>query len=351
MTINMNEIVFENKNSKLKAFLMPVIGSVILYLIYGIPRMLMKDPSSLSKNVKVYLILLGAFLLIGLAAGLHSAVRIKKMRITINDEGIDVIKGKAHGFYPLDTFLRCQRETQSAGRSVKVVKSLVFDGDEGLLYIDCDGFSDSEFLRMSDAISIRKHDVSECDEDSDEQLSDGRYVGTYELAFPSALLRLSGFFGVAILFAWGAAIYLISKSGLDRSMIILLGLITFGTISAVVLFLSLSLYYKKQGKNVIKTLQIGLIDLKVNDDTWVINNIRDLYITPPFLTDLAGDHRVLVIKVRDSSQVKKYIIEPKPKTYNANDPYIKLYKSIVDMCESHGIHMNVFDDTTGKMSL
>ena len=351
MTINMNEIVFENKNAKLKAFLMPVIGSVILYLIYGIPRMLMKDPSSLSKNVKVYMILLGAFLLIGLAAGLHSAVRIKKMRITINDEGIDVIKGKAHGFYPLDTFLRCQRETQSAGRSVKVVKSLVFDGDEGLLFIDCDGFSDSEFLRMSDAISIRKHDVSECDEDSDEQLSDGRYVGTYELAFPSALLRLSGFFGVAILLVWGAAIYLISKSGLDRSMIILLGLITFGTISAVVLFLSLSLYYKKQGKNVIKTLQIGLIDLKVNDDTWVINNIRDLYITPPFLTDLAGDHRVLVIKVRDSSQVKKYIIEPKPKTYNANDPYIKLYKSIVDMCESHGIHMNVFDDTTGKMSL
>ncbi len=351
MTINMNEIVFENKTAKLKAFLMPVIGSVILYLIYGIPRMLMKDPSSLSKNVKVYLILLGAFLLIGLAAGLHSAVRIKKMRITINDEGIDVIKGKAHGFYPLDAFLRCQRETQSAGRSVKVVKSLVFDGDEGLLFIDCDGFSDSEFLRMSDAISIRKHDVSECDEDSDEQLSDGRYVGTYELAFPSALLRLSGFFGVAILFAWGAAIYLISKAGLDRSMIILLGLITFGTISAVVLFLSLSLYYKKQGKNVIKTLQIGLIDLKVNDDTWVINNIRDLYITPPFLTDLAGDHRVLVIKVRDSSQVKKYIIESQPKTYNTNDPYIKLYKSIVDMCESHGIHMNVFDDTTGKMSL
>lgn len=121
MTINMNEIVFENKNAKLKAFLMPVIGSVILYLIYGIPRMLMKDPSSLSKNVKVYLILLGAFLLIGLAAGLHSAVRIKKMRITINDEGIDVIKGKAHGFYPLDTFLRCQRETTPAGRSVKVV--------------------------------------------------------------------------------------------------------------------------------------------------------------------------------------------------------------------------------------
>lgn len=134
-------------------------------------------------------------------------------------------------------------------------------------------------------------------------------------------------------------------------MIILLGLITFGTISAVVLFLSLSLYYKKQGKNVIKTLQIGLIDLKVNDDTWVINNIRDLYITPPFLTDLAGGHRVLVIKVRDSSQVKKYIIEQKPKTYNANDPYIKLYKSIVDMCESHGIHINVFDDTTSKMSL
>lgn len=342
----MNEIVFENKNAKLKAFLMPVIGSVIVYLVYCIPRMLMKDPSSLSKNVKVYLILLGAFLLIGLVAGLHSAVRIKKMRITINDEGIDVIKGKAHGFYPLDTFLRCQRETQSAGRGVKVVKSLVFDGDEGLLFIDCDGFSDSEFLRMSDAISIRKHDVSECDEDSDEQLSDGRYVGTYELAFPSALLKLSGFFGVAILLVWGAAIYLVSKSGLDRSMIILLGLITFGTISAVVLFLSLSLYYKKQGKNVIKTLQIGLIDLKVNDDTWVINNIRDLYITPPFLTDLAGDHRVLVIKVRDSSQVKKYIIESKPKTYNANDPYIKLYKSIVDMCESHGIHMNVFDDTT-----
>ena len=351
MTINMNEIVFENKNAKLKAFLMPVIGSVILYLIYGIPRMLMKDPSSLSKNVKVYLILLGAFLLIGLAAGLHSAVRIKKMRITINDEGIDVIKGKAHGFYPLDTFLRCQRETQSAGRSVKVVKSLVFDGDEGLLFIDCDGFSDSEFLRMSDAISIRKHDVSECDEDSDEQLSDGHYVGTYDLVFPSVILKLSGFFGVAILLVWGAAIYLISKSGLDRSMIVLLGFITFGTISAVVLFLSLSLYYKKQGKNVIKTLQIGLIDLKVNDDTWVINNIRDLYITPPFLTDLAGDHRVLVIKVRDSSQVKKYIIEPKPKTYNANDPYIKLYKSIVDMCESHGIHMNVFDDTTSKMSL
>lgn len=347
----MNEIVFENKNAKVKAFLTPVIGSVILYLIYGIPRMLMKDPSSISRYAKVFLFLLGAFLLIGLLAGLYSAVKIKKMRITINDEGIDVIKGKSHGFYPLETFIKCQRETQSAGRSVKVVKSLVFGGEEGLLYIDCDGFSDSEFLRMSDAISIRKHDVSVCDEDSDEQLSDGRYVGTYELAFPSALLKLSGFFGVAILFVWGAAIYLISKSGLDRSMIILLGLITFGTLSTIVLFLSLFLYYKKQGNNVIKSLQIGLIELKVNDDTWIINNIRDLYITPPFLTEVAGDHRVLVIKVRDSSQVKKYIIEQKPKTYNANDPYIQLYKSIVDMCESHGIHINVFDDTTSKMSL
>lgn len=95
---------------------------------------------------------------------------------------------------------------------------------------------------MSDAISIKKHDVSECDEDSDEQLSDGRYAGTYELAFPSALLKLSGFCGVAILFAWGATIYLISKTGLIRSMIILF------------------LYYKKQGNNVIKSLQIGLIE-------------------------------------------------------------------------------------------
>ena len=115
-------------------------------------------------------------------------------------------------------------------------------------------------------------------------------------------------------------------------MIILLDFITFVTLSTIVMFLSLFLYYKKQGNNVIKSLQIGLIDLKVNDDTWVINNIRDLYITPPFLTKVAGGQQ-------------------KPKTYNANDPYIKLYKSIVDMCESHGIHMSVFDDTTSKMSL
>ena len=65
MTINMNEIVFENKNAKLKAFLMPVIGSVILYLIYGIPRMLMKDRSFLSKNLKGYRILTRAVLRVG----------------------------------------------------------------------------------------------------------------------------------------------------------------------------------------------------------------------------------------------------------------------------------------------
>ncbi len=330
----MGEIVFENKHAKLREILRSMIGAVLLTFVCCSSSLLTRR-----KSVYIYLIFFGIVLLIGMMIGLSSAVKMKKMRIVVNDNGIEVTKGKAHALYTYDDFVRCQQER----RTEKVINSLVINGDGELLYVDCEGFSNREFLRIADAIRIRKHEMSEVYDGRQDLLPNGNYSGSYELRFPKVLMYGNMFLVVMTLLMWGLVFIMLLLTGLSvtvRLIIILASLSTVLTLSYLTL---LYVHHRKQKKSVIKELQIDQSNLVVNDDILNFDEIRNVYITPPYLIKVVSENRVLKIRKKGESRYKSYIVEKRPATIESTDTYYQLYNRLVDACERHGISISMFE--------
>jgi hypothetical protein len=337
----LGDLVFENKNAKIKSFLKLFIGLPIFVLTVVSMKLINKLCNDFGKTITFILIALAVSLIFGAFLGLYSAHKISKMKITLSDNGIDVVKGATQGFYLLEDFVECQINTVSGARTVKVIQSLVFSGEEGLLFIDCYGFSYEEFLQIADAIRVRRHlrFDKEKDENS-ELLSDDHYFGSYEDDNERTLLNAVYFFAVLLLPMCGLIAYLMYSKGLTPLNVLLIILISAFLIAIVSAFFFIRDISKKTQKSIAKNLSFDSFDIKVNDDVWSYSKIQSIYITQPYLTAIGKDDaRVLQIKCFDSSEPTDYIVEKRPKSYTSSDAYTKLYNSIIGLSESKGIRV------------
>lgn len=337
----MGDLVFENEKAKLKAFLLPLIGFPIIVLLAMSTRIIKFLSDNSGNSITLILIALAVSLVFGSCFGLFSAHKISKMKITLRDNGIDVVKGTAQGFYLLEDFVECQLNEVRRARTVKVIQSLVFNGEEELLFIDCDGFSYDEFLQIADAIRVRKHIVfDKAKNENSELLSDDHYLGSYKYEDARKLFPAVYILAASLLLLCGVTAFLMYSKGLTPLTILLIVGACVTLIAIVGLFFFIRNYSEKIQKSVVKEVSFDSFSFKVNDDVWNYSKIQSIYITQPYLTSIGDvDTRVLEIKGYESSEPTGYIVEKRPKSYASSDAYTKLYNSIIGLSESKGIRV------------
>ena len=340
---NMGDLVFDNRKERISVFVYPVVVMPVVAMVSILPKTLEKAIQGCQRETLIILTALALGVVIGLILGIISAIRFKKMVITVNDKGVDVIKGRTHGFYELKDYVGGQRKTVMRGRSFKVIRSLVFNDEEfETLYIDCDGFSEKKFLWLADAISIRKHMV--LDEETDglkDLLDNDMFEGKYTFKTDKSIVFLCVFFCVPVILIWLVEAYFLFAFGfsLHTGM---LGIGSFiATISLMFVIGTIVVSVKRNKARVIRNLSVNTTGLKINDDVWEYNRIKSVYVTPPYLTKIGEEHREIEIRSRDTDKIKTYYVEKRPEEQNPSDEYCKLYNSITVLCESKGIKMEM----------
>ena len=335
----MEEHIYDNKNARLIALLKAMLGVPFMSFIVFFRSLLSKR----SLSVRSVLILLAAMFAIFLLLGLYNALKIKKIRIEVGKDTVDITRGKAHGVYLIDDFIRGSRDiSYNAGRGYKTTKSLVFKGDGGEeLFIDCDGFSDRKFANLSDDIELRKISRLIRDEDNEgPRLYDGKYQGDSENPFESRSFKIINVFmiGAAVL-AVAVAAFFLMYAEFDVASVILLVCVGLGLLSSAVFLISVSVMSKRRDLKIVNSINMGQFDLEIDDRRIGYHVIRKINMTNPYLKDTAGKKdRIMQIISGESSEPEEFYISARPqKEPDPKDPYIALYNSIRDLCKEKEI--------------
>ena len=111
---------------------------------------------------------------------------------------------------------------------------------------------------------------------------------------------------------------------------------------AICMMIMLKHLSKGDEERSVKEIVLDPYELKVNEKTWSYGKIRKIYITPPYLTRVdSADSRDLVIFDRDSKDPVVFNVDKRPDEYDPSDEYTKLYNSIIDLCGSKGITVDL----------
>ena len=157
----MEEVVINNTAGRRRAFVMPMIGMLFLALIMGFAKFAVRT-GELQRELFILAVGFIIAVVFGAVSGLMAFIKIPKMKITLNESDIEVVRGSAKGTYRFEDFIGCRKQTVSNGRSSKTVYSLVFEDEDGEeLFIDCLGFDYYDIQGIADAISTGIHDGSE----------------------------------------------------------------------------------------------------------------------------------------------------------------------------------------------
>lgn len=341
---NMGDLVFDNRKERISVFVYPVVVMPVIAMVFILPKTLGKAIQGYQREMLITLTALALGFAIGLILGTISAIRFKKMIITVNDKGVDVIKGRTHGFYELKDYVGGQCKTVMRGRSFKVIRSLVFNDEEfDTLYIDCDGFSEKKFLWLADAVSIRKHIVLDEEKDVlEEQLDDDRFEGKYSFKTDKSIVFLCVFFCFPVILIWFVEVYFLFTAGISL-LTGMLGICSvIATLSSMFVISASVVSVKRNKARVIRNLSVNATGLQINDDVWEYDRIKSVYATPPYLTRVGEEHREIEIRYRDTDKIKTYLVEKRPEEQNPSDEYRRLYNSLTVLCESKGIKMEMF---------
>lgn len=341
----MGEKVFENKNVYFPAFIKPVIG-LMLFAAIGLVssnRFFIKDDTQ-KLNLQNMLIVLAAALVIGAIMGIVAMLKIPKMKITVNKKGVEVIRGKAEGFYPLKDF----RGYKTTRRQKNEFGTLIFededDTDDQYLLIDCEGFRWGDFKKIADCIRIFKYNVFRDGDYPTDKLEDDHYEGSDKEVYDPKKSRNQLILGVIIAIAVNAGVawFYINKYTLSGAKDIL---ILHGAFILVMAFICFRLYQALVKNSVISIQNLYLMptELKINNETWPLKQIESIYITPPYLQSQEEAYRNLYIFEKDNGKRHAYFIENKPVEYDPEEKYFRLYNSMIDLCKQNRIKVEEFE--------
>ena len=278
---------------------------------------------------------------IGVIMGLVSFLKIPKMKITLNEDNLEVEKGSAKGTYLLEDFIGCRKQVNMSGRRYKTTFSLVFEDEDGEeLFIDCLGFNYYKILGLADAIRVRIHDSSE---DNVDTLSNDRYEGAEgESEELLSIGKLYLFLIIAFLIGLGFAGFVVYRRGFPSAIPFVICAGTIAVIMIVLIIKLIKISYTDTEQEV-KEIALDSFGIKVNDRTYDYVKIKDIYITPPYLTRFDDDDaRSLVIGDSGSEKPVVYTVGRRPKEYDPSGEYTKLYNSIKAVCDSKGIRMELY---------
>ena len=341
----MGEKVFENKNDYFLTFIRPVFGTIVIAAIGLVMsnRLFIKD-DSLKLNLQTMLIVMAAALVTGAVMGLVAVFKIPKMKITVSMKGVEVIRGKAEGFYALKDF----KGYKSTRRQNKEFGTLIFededDTDDEYLLIDCDAFRWGDFKKLTDCIRIFKYNVFHDGDYPAGTLEDDHYEGSDKEVYDPKKSRNQLIIGVIFAVAVNAGIawFYISKYTLSGAKDIL---ILHSVFLLVMLFIVIRLYQAMLKQTVISVqdLYITPAELKINNEIWPLKQIESIYITQPYLQSQEEAYRILYVVEKDTGRKGSYFIENKPVEYDPEDKYFKLYNSMIELCKQNRIKVEEFE--------
>jgi len=333
------KVVIDNKFGRKMAFVMPLIGMPLLAVFVGFGASVV-NASGLQRELFITVAGLIIAVIIGAILGLVAMIKIPKMKITLNESDIEVVRKSAKGTYLFEDFIGFRKQIVSSGRSSKTMYSLVFEDEDGEeLFIDCLGFNYYDVLGIADAIRTRMHDSSE---DVKDTLSDDRFTCAADMSDTESEFKFSKLLALLLLAGLGIIGFFIYRNGFTKSipLVISAGTLVVIAIALMIMFSRLS---KRDAERSVKEIVLDPYELKVNEKAWDYGKIRKLYITPPYLTRVDGeDARELVITGSDSDKPVVFTFDKRPKEYNHSDEYTKLYNSLTDLCGSKGITVDLF---------
>ena len=335
----MKKVVINNTDGRRRAFVIPMIGMIFLAVIMGFAKFAVRT-GELQKEL--YILAAGFIiaLVFGAVSGLMAVIKIPKMKITLNESDIEVVRGRDKGTFRFEDFIDCRKQTVSNGRTSKTVYSLVFENEDGKeLFIDCLGFDYYDILGITDAIRTGIHDGSE---DVKDTLSDDRFTVTSDMSEQLATVKLSRLLVLGLLAGFGVTGFLAYRKGFPAAipLIINAGIMAVMVIILLILFRQMT---KRDEERSVKEIVLDPYELKVNEKTWSYGKIRNIYITPPYLTSVdEEDPRELIITGVDSEKPDMFTVDKRPQKYDPSDDYTKLYNSVVALCGSKGIKVDLF---------
>ena len=322
----MERFVMDNKRDK-------IVRSVFMVIII----IFMCSLSFMKYAAKDALLFMGAGAVVALIIAVASFFGAPTVQITVNDTTVTISRNNVEESYKISDYDGPVVTMEPSGKSMKPVGSLVFDSGYKNL-VKCAEFSLEEFRRISDAIWVRKYKMLP-DAPAEEGQFEGSYKGSYT---PTDGRRFILILAVLVIPVLVVAFVLSSvvPNLPDSGRLYMRCFYIFIAVSSLVACILMSAADKKSKLRTVNEIKADRQFLSINEESYEVAKIRELYMTQPYIKDALPAVRSLVFIYGDEKDPLKYMIEPRPDESIENDSdYCKLYNTVLDACASRSIRI------------
>lgn len=330
--------VFEEKHAKIKSFCFNFIVLFPLLLIALAVRTGLRHKYD---DIQDFLVLVLSTAVVAAFLALYRATQAKNYNIVITADQIDVTIGKKHGVYNVIDFegITNQYSNSEKKRSMDLVFDNQDEGDDEILLIDVSGIPGRVVHKIADKIFERQDDGTE----GYEPLTESVYTCVPDEHSIRLLKRMMIIFIVMI--AAGACFILMMLYFLKSLGVLLYFLVALESVGVIVGVITI-FFLKKDIRRFLKTLSYNDTELKINEDTILVDNISEVKMTRP--NEKGYEPCALKFKFKDSGKSVRYNVSRKllrggferDRSAGCSSEYPCLYLAIKDLCSRHGIRFN-----------
>lgn len=306
------------------------IGIVILIL-------LLCSFSFMKYDLNGALTFIGVGAVVGIIIAIASFFGTPTVQIIVSDTTVTISRNKVEESYKISDYAGPVVTMEPSGKSMHPVGSLVFDSGYKNM-VKCAEFSLSEFRLISDAVWVRKHKML-----PDAPVEEGQFEGSYKGSYtPIDNRKFIVFVAVVAFLAMLLAIVFSSVLPQlpDSGRIFFRVLDSLVAIASVVFCIFIHVNDKKSKLMAVNELTVDQMLLNINEESYEVTKIRELYMTQPYIKDVLPAVRSVVFMYGDGKKPVKYMLEVRPDESIEDDSnYSKLYNTVVDACASRGIRI------------
>lgn len=292
----------------------------------------------------------GLLAVIILLKAFYDTLKVKDFTVEISDEYVYVtIEGVRH-VYPVSAFICADTSSyrMANGRRVEFLSKceLVFSSDSGTDRLEL-GLIE---LRIADSIfdtifAIQAHSGVGLKQEKTKTLEGAAYYGVNKLTIRRETLRLSQWLCLPILIiAMGLIAGSRTSTGIDRDTIgAIVFVLLFFLVPMVVIFLIFYSAHLKARKSTILFLTYNESELKINEQSFQLSDIRAIKMNSPVETGEGPCY--LQVFMKSEEKPVRFVAGVKvlpgmteyQRSYGCSCEYPVLYETIRELCISNGV--------------
>ncbi len=305
MSALVSEKVFEKKHTKLKALGLwtlrysVYLAFIFLFLLMYAYNKRFEDPLTFTRN---YWLLFVAVAVIGV---LSKMIRQKDINVTVLSKTVDITVGDENNVFQVKDYVgpdisRVGKKNDRYG--------LIFaeggDSSDGKRHITLPGVKLKELKEISDAVMTAKQELAGGVE---YEAFEGE---VYESKRRSSVDLKFGFLAAASIAV--TVLIIVQVLGYFLSSDIVLGLLVSHLIVLLPVFIIVLANFirysleKEPAAKALRTLTFESTGYKINDKSYLYNEIESVTMTPPYVTDFPYYHRILSVKTYEAKKPVRY---------------------------------------------